>query len=51
MLVINGNCYIVDVTWEIGENNIVTAKVDGNIIFMINLSTGLSRRYRAKRYV
>lgn len=51
MLVINGNCYIVDVTWEIGENNTVTAKVDENIIFVINLSAGLSRRYRAKRYV
>lgn len=51
MLVINGNCYIVDVIWEVKENNTAVAKIDGNIIFTINFAAGLSRQYRAKRYI
>lgn len=50
MLVINGNCYGVNVIWEV-ENTTVTALVDGIPIFIINFATGLSTKYRAKRFV
>ena len=50
MLVINGNCYGVNVTWEV-ENTIATASIDGTPIFAINFTTGLSTKYRAKRFV
>jgi hypothetical protein len=50
MLVINGNCYGVNVIWEV-ENTTATALVDGTPIFIINFATGLSTKYRAKRFV
>ena len=50
MLVINGNCYTVDVDWEVNDQQ-AAAKVNNEIIFVINFATGLSRNYRAKRYV
>lgn len=50
MLVINGNSYSVTVSWSV-SNNIATASYRGTRIFSINLNTGLSTKYRAKRYV
>ena len=50
MLVINGNCYTVDVTWEVNDQQ-AAAKVNNEIIFVINFALGLSHNYRAKRYV
>lgn len=53
MLVINGNCYSVDVTWKI-NGNLATAQVGKNPakdFFVINFATGISKQYRAKRYV
>ena len=50
MLVINGDCYGVEVTWSM-EGDIATAAVNGIDIFSINFATGLSTKYRAKRMV
>lgn len=50
MLVINGSCYTVDVTWEINNQQAI-AKIDNEIIFVIDFNVGLSHNYRAKRYV
>ena len=52
MLVINGNCYTVEVTWDVDEENqIATAFIDETEIFAINFAVGLSKRFRAKRFV
>ena len=50
MLVINGKCCSVGVTWQVNDTK-ATALVNGNPIFMINFATGLSINYRAERYV
>ena len=51
MLVINGTSYTINnITWT-KQNNIITAWSGANQLFTINLNTGLSTRYRAKRYV
>lgn len=50
MLVINGDCYTVDVTWEVNDQQ-AAAKVNNEVIFVINFALGLSQNYRAKRYV
>ena len=50
MLVLNGNCYEVEVTWEV-EDSIARAQVNNQTIFEINFNEGLSNKYRAKRYV
>ena len=50
MLVINGNCYSVDVTWSVNDNK-ATALVNGLEIFTLNFASGLSTNYRAERYV
>ena len=50
MLVINGDCYNLTVTWDISGNT-ATAKVDSIELFTIDFDTGLSNRYRAERYV
>ena len=50
MLVINGNCYTVNVDWEVNDQQ-AAAKVNNEIIFVVNFATGLSHNYRAKRYV
>lgn len=51
MLVINGDCYGVDVTWGL-EGDIATASVDGQAIFNIDFSrVSVSQQYRAERYV
>ena len=50
MLVVNGDCYNVSVTWDI-DDQIATAKKDTIIIFQINFAEGLSKKYRAERYV
>lgn len=50
MLVINGNCYSVDVTWSVNDNE-ATALVNGLEIFTLNFASGLSTNYRAERYV
>lgn len=50
MLVINGNCYSVDVTWSVNDNK-ATASVNGLEIFTLNFASGLSTNYRAERYV
>jgi len=43
MLVINGDCYIVDVTWTKNlTNNTATAKINGTNVFTINFNSGLS---------
>lgn len=52
MLVINGNCYTVnDITWDVNDNKIATAKLNDTPIFKINFNEGLSKRFRAKRFV
>ena len=52
MLVINGNCYTVnDITWDINDNKIAIAKLNDTSIFEINFNEGLSKSYRAKRFV
>lgn len=51
MLVINGTSYTVNnVTWTSFEDT-VTAWSGPTQLFTLNLATGLSTRYRAKRYV
>lgn len=51
MLVINGDCYTINVKWDI-NNDSATALVGNSIpFFTINFSTGVSKKYRAKRYV
>lgn len=50
MLVINGHCYSVGVTWNVNEDK-ATAVVNGVSIFTLNLASGLSINYRAERYV
>lgn len=52
MLVINGNCYGVNVDWEYNEStNTAAASLNGNIIFEVDFNQGLSVEYRAKRLV
>ena len=50
MVVVNGNCYGVNVTWLKTEAALV-AQVNGQPIFSISLAATLSTNYRAKRYV
>lgn len=50
MLVINGHCYSVDVTWNVNEDKAI-AIINGVSIFTLNLAAGLSINYRAERYV
>lgn len=50
MLVINGTCYNVNVSWVVQDDR-ATASVDGIEIFTINFAVGLSTKYRAKRFV
>ena len=51
MLVVNGKCYEVQVTWGEIENNSVTAYVNSTPILTIDFTQGLSQQYRAKRCV
>jgi len=54
MLAVNGDCYLVNVTWEKDRNdsNIYHAKISNDaVLCSINFNTGLSKDYRAKRYV
>ena len=52
MLVLNGDCCEVEVTWVINEDgHSATASIDGTDIFTIDFNDGLSTKYRAKRYV
>ena len=52
MLVINGNCCTINITrWNI-NNNVATAIVGNSTpFFRIDFGNGVSKRYRAKRYV
>ena len=50
MLVLNGDCYEVDVTWRRDEDRLI-AIVDDVDAFAINFEGGLSTKYRAERYV
>lgn len=50
MLVVNGDCYSIDVTWSKSGNTVI-ASVNTNQFFKINLNNGVSTRYRTKRYV
>ena len=51
MLVVNGKCYEVQVTWGEIENNSVTAYINSAPILTIDFTEGLSQQYRAKRCV
>lgn len=53
MLVINGTSYTVTIDeWSVNDSQTrATAIKDGNEIFVIDFSAGLSTQYRAKRYV
>ena len=52
MLVINGDSYTISVTWEKDTiDNRATAKLNDLEIFTINFNNGLSKQYRAERYV
>lgn len=52
MLIINGDSYTINVTWEKDTiDNRATAKLNGLEIFTINFNNGLSKQYRAERYV
>ena len=53
MLVINGDCYEVEVEWTQNSEsiNVWDAKIGDNIIFSVNFGEGLSGQYRAKRLV
>lgn len=52
MLVINGTSYTIDVTWSVDENNEqATAQKDGVELFTIYFKSGISKNYRAERYV
>ena len=53
MLVINGDCYEVEVEWTQNSEsvNVWDAKIGNNIIFSVNFGEGLSGQYRAKRLV
>ena len=52
MLVINGDCYEVDnIQWTINGNEAVAQQAIGLPLFRINFNSGLSRKYRADRYV
>ena len=50
MLVINGDCYNITVEWVL-NNNVATARLNGQNLFTINFLTGLSTEFRAERYV
>lgn len=51
MLVINGNCFTINnITWGVSGQQ-ATAKLNGKAIFTINFAGGLSKRFRAKRFV
>lgn len=53
MLVINGDCYNLTVDWVIDSNNDHRAKAYYNSthLFTVDFNTGVSQRFRAKRYV
>jgi len=50
MLVINGDCYSLNVTWRVEDGKAV-AYYGTQVVFRINFGAGLSTKYRAKRYV
>lgn len=52
MLVLNGDCCEINVKWNVNTNyNTATAMIGGTEIFGINFTNGISKKYRAKRYV
>ena len=52
MLVLNGTCCEVDVEWVVNtDENIATATKDGQELFTIYFNDGVSKKYRAERYV
>lgn len=50
MLVINGKCCTINVTWQVA-GTVATAYIGPSVFFRIDFANGVSKRYRAKRYV
>ena len=50
MLVINGKCCTINVTWQV-SGTVATAYIGPSVFFRIDFANGVSKRYRAKRYV
>ena len=50
MLVVNGTSYSLEVTWET-SGQVASAFYNSQKIFEIDFGVGISKRYRAKRYV